>query len=275
MNATYRAALEADRAALEAMLRQDAGAGWEMPQALDLLSAALVEDEIVGLLRLESFGDGGDMAVFVAPAYRRRGIGAAAVLYGEGVLRERGAERIHADYLAAREDAVGFAAKMGYGRNFSSAYMTRAAVSFGEDCPFVRPYRDEDYADAHALHEEAFHMMRLSVGDFPDSQLGQPSEKSRADWLTHAADRYVYEMDGEIVGYSHIEDGELSSVSVRPDLQGRGIGEGFVKWLVDEIYRRGHKEATLWCVEGNRARHLYDRLGFTQRHVSIFSKKTL
>ncbi|WP_217492818.1 GNAT family N-acetyltransferase [Bacillus sp. FJAT-27264] len=82
-------------------------------------------------------------------------------------------------------------------------------------------------------------------------------------------------MNGEIFAYSHISGNEISSISVRTDLQGLGIGRRFVMYLCNEIYRRGNATVTLWCVVGNDARNLYDSLGFKEKYTMEFVRKTL
>jgi mycothiol synthase len=125
------------------------------------------------------------------------------------------------------------------------------------------------------MYAVAFHEMRVRVGHFPDSVVAKPSEKERSEWKEEAVDRYVYVINGEIVAYSHLWGSEISSVSVRSDFQGHGIGRKFVKYLCNEIYRRGNPTVSLWCVVGNFARDLYDSLGFEEKYVMQFVRKTL
>lgn len=108
--------------------------------------------------------------------------------------------------------------------------------------------------------------MRVRVGCFPDSVVAEPNEGRRNAWATDAQDRLVYEHDGEITAYSHLHGNEISSISVRSDLQGRGIGRTFMKYLCNEIHRRGYTSVILCCVVGNEAIHLYNSLGFQETH---------
>jgi ribosomal protein S18 acetylase RimI-like enzyme len=114
--------------------------------------------------------------------------------------------------------------------------------------------------------------MRVRVGCFPDSVITQPSEKERRAWKEDVEDRFVYEIDGEIVAYSHISGNELSSISVRTDFQRLGIGKKFVMYLCNVIYQRDTK-VDLWCVVGNSARNLYESLGFTEKYIMDFCEK--
>lgn len=66
-------------------------------------------------------------------------------------------------------------------RSFSSTYMKHSGGKFSSEVIPVRHYCDEDYPDAFKLSTEAFHEMRVSVEDFPDSKVGEPSKQSRDD----------------------------------------------------------------------------------------------
>lgn len=85
----------------------------------------------------------------------------------------------------------------------------------------------------------------------------------------------VCEIGGEIVACSHLSGNVLSSISVRSDMQRRGIGRELTMYACNEIYRRGHAAASLWCVVGNDARRLYDSLGFQEKYTTAFIRKTL
>lgn len=277
MELQYKPVGEQERVQLENILRQDANAGWDLFRVLaddsHKITAVYWGGEAVGFVQIEP-GEESFLMVFVAPQYRNQGIGETVLRYGEDKVCQAGTRKIHAYYHASCEESRKFAQKFDYVRQFSSALMKRAGEKFSVEADWpIRPYRDEDYDQGQYLNACAFHKMRVSVGDFPDSVIGLPSEESRKNWSKDAANRFTYELGGEVVGQGRIEKNEIDSVSVRPDLQGRGIGEKLVKFLYNEICDRGYGEATLWCVSGNRARHLYDRLGFQEEYVATFAHK--
>nr|WP_273387867.1 GNAT family N-acetyltransferase [Cohnella zeiphila] len=241
----------------------------------ELFVAAFLKDRFVALAQVNEPAPQTYLTVFVHPQLRRQGIGSAMVKYAENELRAGGAQKIRSSFRAGDPSSAEFARKHGYERAFSSAYMQRTGGFFPlEELP-VRPYADDDYPASQSMYAKAFHEMRVRVGGFPDSVIARPSEKERREWNEDAEDRFVYELDGEIIAYSHISGNELSSVSVRTDFQGRGIGRKFVPYLCNEIYRRGHSTVNLWCVVGNYARDLYDSLGFQENYKMDFMRKTL
>ncbi|MEF3303149.1 GNAT family N-acetyltransferase [Paenibacillus sp. GYB003] len=241
----------------------------------ELFMAGFIEDRLVALAQVNEPATQSYLTVFVAPPFRRQGIGSALVKRAEAELRAGGTQKVRSSFRAGRPSSFAFARKLGYDTYFSSALMRRTGDPFPmEELP-ARPYADEDYLAAQSLYATAFHEMRVRVGSFPDSVIARPSEKERRAWKDDAEDRFVYERNGEVVAYSHISGNELSSISVRTDVQGLGIGRKFAMYICNEIYRRGHANVDLWCVVGNYARNLYDSLGFQERYIMEYVRKTL
>ena len=64
---------------------------------------------------------------------------------------------------------------------------------------------------------------------------------------------------------------ELYSLSVKPDLRGRGIGSGLVDLLDEELARRSIHDLKVAVMEGNSdARRLYERRGFRPAEPVLF-----
>lgn len=245
---------------------------WALSNEPETLRATYLEGKIVAVAIIVPGKNISCLIVFVSPQYRRKGIGKSMVHYGEKILRKEPC-KIVTNFHADNKVSKAFASRFGYEREFSSAYMkhTEGPFEIGE-IP-VRAYVDEDYPESHSLYAQAFHEMRISTGDFPNSTVEQPSEKNRESWQEDAANRFTYEENHEIAGHGHLEGNEIGSVSVRRDLQGQGIGRKFVMYLCNEVYNRGYKEVVLWCVVGNGARKLYHSLGFKDMYIAEFAYK--
>jgi GNAT superfamily N-acetyltransferase len=260
------------------LLSYDVDAGEDILRLLaekpELFISVFIEDKLVALAQVNEPSTQSYLTVFVAPQFRRQGIGYATVRYAETKLRAGGTQKIRSSYRAGHQSSLEFARKLGYHNYFSSTFMQRTGDPFPLGELPVRQYSDEDYHISQSLYATAFHEMRVRVG-FPDSVIAQPSEKERRAWKEDAGDRFVYEINGEIVAYSHLSGNILSSISVRTDLQGLGIGRRFVIFLCNEIYQRGSEKVDLWCVSGNYARSLYDSLGFKEKYITEFLQKTL
>ncbi|WP_136605415.1 GNAT family N-acetyltransferase [Paenibacillus dokdonensis] len=278
-NIRYEKFNQNDYPVAKELLSYDVEGGEEILRVLikepDLFMNAFIEDKLVALAQVNEPGSQSYLTVFVAPQFRRQGIGSAMVKYFENELLAGGTKKIRSSFRAGRPSSFSFARKLGYDPYFSSAFMQRTGDSFPlKDLP-VRLYRDEDYLVSQSLYAKAFHDMRVRVGCFPDSVIAQPSEKERTSWKDDADNHFVYEINGEVVAYSHISANVLSSISVRTDLQGLGIGRKFAMYLCNEIYHRGSANVDLWCVVGNYASNLYDSLGFKEKHVTQYLRKTL
>lgn len=234
--------------------------------------AVCAQDKVVGLSYMS--GDvKGFLYVYIFPQYRNRGYGQAAVRLSERRMDSLKWESVTTCYEMNNGRARKFARACGFVKEFSSAYMKYNGKSFEEKLPPVRQYRDEDYGEAQRLSAEAFHQMRLSTGCFPDSVPETPSAAMRQHWADTAEDRYVYVLGDEIVGYAHIDGAELSCVAIKTARQGQGLGREFVKFLVNKLLGEGHREPFLYCVVGNKARRLYDSLGFREAACSEYAKK--
>ncbi|MCC2685015.1 MAG: family acetyltransferase [Paenibacillaceae bacterium] len=275
----YAPYTDKDYPAVKQLLSRDLFAGEDIVRVLEtapeLFVTASMEERLVALAQVNEPVIQSYMTVYVDPQFRGQGIGSALAEYGENKLREGGTRYIRSSFRVGHPSSLAFARRLGFDKTFSSAYMQRTGDPFPPEELPVRVYRDEDYIVSQEVYAVAFHEMRVRVGHFPDSVVAKPSEKERSEWKKEAEDRYVYEINGEIVAYSHLWENEISSISVRSDFQRRGIGRKFVKFLCNEIYRRGNPTVSLWCVVGNFARDLYDSLGFEEKYVMQFVRKTL
>lgn len=235
----------------------------------------LHQESIVGLALME--GDSyAFLYIYIFPVYRHRGFGKAAALLLEQKLCTYSPVEISTCYRNDDSVAYAFAKGCGYIKEFSSDYMTYSGPGFELATVPVRPYQDQDYLEAYSLSAEAFHLMRLSTGCFPDSVPESPSEEARKCWADTADERLVYMIGEKIVGCAHVQGSEISSISVKPNCQGKGVGKAFLKYIVNMLINTGCTSISLYCVVGNyRARHLYDELGFIRVYRNDYAKKKI
>lgn len=239
------------------------------------IHAIRANDMVVGLAIIVDDVEG-FLYVYIFPAQRNKGYGKLAVDAAEQRMIGASAKSVHTAWLNGDEKALRFAERNGYKRTHASAFMAYHGKAFPEEDLPIRHYRDEDYPEAFRMYAEAFHVMRLSTGWFPDSAVRQPSEEERRYWAEHADDGYVYLSGSEIVGHARIEGPELDVVSIKIPHQGKGLGRKFVKYLTNRILEKGEGEPVLWCVVGNdKARALYDSLGYEEVCRNDFAVKKL
>ena len=246
----------------------------EAAENVDELFGISYDDKIVGLAYIDD-----DVKAFIYlyifDEYRRRGLGYAALVAAESSLKSA-VKGILTEYYGNHDVARHFAEKCGYKKKFSSAKMKYEGEAFEEQDLPVRKYRDEDYPEAFAMYAEAFHVMRLSTGCFPDSEIRQPNDEERKYWAEHADEQYVYLCGDEIVGHARIDDNEIDILSIKISHQGKGLGRKFLKFLINRILEKNVGAPVLWCVVGNvKARRLYESLGFKEILRTEYAKKKL
>lgn len=228
-------------------------------------------DRLMGIADMEC-GQRSYLHIYIFPQHRGKGYGTAAAALLEQQVNGPETEQLLTCYRVSDPVARAFAERRGYVCQYASDYMVYGGPPFGERAA-VRGYRDEDFPTVLEFYAMAFHLMRLGTGCFPDSVPIEPDEEMRLYWAKTAGERLVYELDGEIVGYLHVEGDMLDAVAVAPERQGEGIGGKLVRCAVDRILGEGHREVGLYCVVGNPARRLYERLGFHAAYRNAYAVK--
>ncbi|MBR4291149.1 MAG: GNAT family N-acetyltransferase [Oscillospiraceae bacterium] len=230
-------------------------------------------DKVVGLSIIEDDTEG-YLYVYIFSKYRNNGYGYLAACAAEQQMQSSPRLSITTAYDANNKIAERFAQKCGFAKTFASSLMRYQGDLFEEKSLPVRKYQDKDFIDAFTLTAEAFHIMRLGTGCFPNSVMSKPNDEARQLWADTADERYVYELDGEIVGYAHIDGAELDAVAIKTSHQGQGIGREFVKYLTNVIIENRSGEPFLYCVVGNKkARQLYGSLGFKEVTCNAYAVK--
>ena len=232
------------------------------------------DDCVVGLVLIRQ--EDGFLYVYIFPEYRQRGYGFPAAGAAERQLYDGGCICLGTAYDSRNEAARRFAEKCGFVKRSSTCMMKYRGERFEHPEIPVRKYRDEDFLEAYTLSAEAFHIMRVETGHDPDSVPYAPDEEARQYCADTAEGRYVYELDGEIIGCANVDGAELDNVAIRIDHQGKGFGKVFVKFLVNEILDKGVGDPFLYCLAVNqKARRLYDSLGFEEVFCNVFAVKTV
>ncbi|HEX5120623.1 MAG TPA: GNAT family N-acetyltransferase [Pseudonocardiaceae bacterium] len=148
--------------------------------------------------------------------------------------------------------------------------------------PLVRPATPADADAMGEIHIRSW--QHAYAGLLPDELLAGFSVPNRQrawrDRLTALAgtdrpDRHMFVAvaDGEVVGFTSVgvnrdadadqHTGELYSIYLRPDRQGRGIGRLLNDRGLAALAADGYRAATLWVLAGNsHAQGFYQRMGW-------------
>ncbi|WP_222195552.1 GNAT family N-acetyltransferase [Modestobacter italicus] len=124
----------------------------------------------------------------------------------------------------------------------------------------IRDYRPADWDAIAAAHDAArLQELGYSVGVEAFLTLEQTAEDEGLfdDRL------WVAELDGAVVGFLAYADGELTWMYVHPAHQGRGVGAALIERLFAHVEAEGVDRVELTVLDGNPARRLYERSGFT------------
>jgi ribosomal protein S18 acetylase RimI-like enzyme len=144
----------------------------------------------------------------------------------------------------------------------------------GADMSVVRQAR---LGDARAIGRIEVETWRTTyAGMLPDRVLlGMSDQRQTASWagfLRHRpGDVYVAEGEGgRLLGFGNCGPqrdrtfdfgGEIYTLYVLPDAQGRGLGRQLLLALFARLLHCGHGSAIVWVVRANPARFFYERLG--------------
>ena len=124
-----------------------------------------------------------------------------------------------------------------------------------------RPASQDDKPFVRGVNRQAYEELIVRLYGEWDER----AQDSYFDQKWERADFEVVEVAGERIGAIWTtEDGDhlrLHEIFLLPDWQGRGIGSGLVKQELATARRLG-KPLRLSVLRGNRARALYERLGF-------------
>lgn len=124
----------------------------------------------------------------------------------------------------------------------------------------VRPARPADLDAAAAIWLEG----NLSAHDFIPPQYWQGNVELVKGLLAQA-EVYVYEDEGEVLGFLGLEDGYIAGIFVRSEARSRGTGRQLLE-AVKGLYSR----LTLRVYQKNRrAADFYRREGFSVREESV------
>ncbi|MGH7125867.1 MAG: GNAT family N-acetyltransferase [Stellaceae bacterium] len=139
---------------------------------------------------------------------------------------------------------------------------------------FVRPASRDDAADIARIDVETWRT--AYAGILPDKVLlGLTAGRVAVDWqsqLVHRPDDVrVAEWTGAgVIGFGscgairHAVEGlagEVHTLYVSPDFQGRGVGRALLMALFRRLVATGQLSAAIWVLRDNPARFFYERMG--------------
>lgn len=212
------------------------------------------------------------ITLYVKLSRRREGIGTMLLKALENNMRNAGVEEIVCDFKDNELEKM-FLYKNGYRNWFHSNFMVYTGDKLTVDNCEITNYEDKDYDECQEIFSEAFHKMRLLVG--LESTLSPPSEKQKSSYKGNSENIFVLREYNKIIAATILDDNEIDGIAVAIDKQGKGYGEKLVSYSVNKLLDRGCKKVSLWVVEGNPAKFLYEKVGFTTERMHEFVIKSI
>ena len=118
--------------------------------------------------------------------------------------------------------------------------------------------------------EFCFQLHKAAMGDYITAIWGWDEQRQR-DFHARSFNpgRWrIITADGTDIGMIDVEyraaETYLSRIEVLPGYQGRGIGTGLIRTLIEEATQRGHAFVLEVLAVNHRAQALYQRLGLTE-----------
>lgn len=230
------------------------------------------ENEILAVGVFTGVSKKTSMTLYVKQSIRQKGIGNMLIKSLEESMRSVGVEEVICDFKID-ELEKSFLYKNGYKHCFYSNFMTYTGGKRVADNHEIIRYEDKYYAECQKIFSESFHKMRLSVG--LESTLSLPNEEERIRYKENEENIFVLRDSNQIVAVVRIEDNEIDAVAVDVNHKGKGYGKVLVGYAVNKLLDKGYTKLTLWVVEGNPAKYLYEKLDFIVERTHEFVIKSI
>jgi ribosomal protein S18 acetylase RimI-like enzyme len=123
-----------------------------------------------------------------------------------------------------------------------------------------RPTGKSDFAFCWPIYREAMEPLTAALGAWNEPAQRRLVEETLSD---EGASILIAEKSDS--GWLHVSETRfiihLSHIYLEPAARNHGLGTKFMTWM-NERAKRKDKDFTLELLKNNRARHLYERLGF-------------
>lgn len=224
--------------------------------------------------------------LYVEPANRGKGLGRNLLEALEKKMIKSGVLSVICDFKV-NDEIERFIYKNGYKKGFYSNYMVYNGENLSVKACEIIQYEDKYYEINSKIYSEAFYNMRVLVGiEEKNSKINEEKkelteeekleiEKQRKVTYNNKENIFLLKDEGEILGSITFTGNEIDAVAVDVMHQGKGYGKELVSFGVNKILERNNESVTLWAVEGNPAKYLYEKLGFKTLRLHEFVKKNL
>ena len=117
---------------------------------------------------------------------------------------------------------------------------------------------------------DAIIKIRLLVNENILSDPSKITKQICIDYLDKLGRGWVYEIEGQVVGFSYAahQDNSIWALFVRPDVEGQGIGKELLKQAYEWLFSIGAEKVFLETGANTRADRFYNSQGWKRGNVS-------
>ncbi|MBR5679418.1 MAG: GNAT family N-acetyltransferase, partial [Clostridia bacterium] len=208
--------------------------------------------------------------IYVAPAFRRQGIGRWVYREAEKKLLESGCDWWSSYPPSDASDA--FCRSVGFTYTNTNYHMVWYGDERMPDLPAdgIRPIEERDIPEGPMIWNREYARIHRELGIPYDETEYAPEqiENDRREIREHPErwnNVFVLEADGGPTAYGAVfrEGDGVGAVAVDYALRNRGYGTRMTAYLTRECIRRGFAHPYLYCEAGNdSALHVYGKLGY-------------
>lgn len=198
-----------------------------------------------------------EMLLYVAEAYRRRGIGKQLYLKCLEYCKNENVSNIIIDIRTEKNDTSKFFINNGFEKWYSATEMDYKGGKVDSDLKVVN-YEDKYYEVYKNAYEDAFLEMRQALGFNP------PRDCYSIEELREMKDNIFMLLDNEdIIGAVRLHDNEVDDLFINEKYQGQGYGRKLVNFSISYYQKINAEKIFLGVADWNvRGISLYRSFGF-------------
>ncbi len=239
--------------------------------AKNTISLVFKDGILVGWMHLdlpESPLYSGFVFIYIAPEYRRKGIGTYAYRQAETQLKAIGCNWWSS--YPESEAADRFSISVGFDYTNTNSYLVHDGRKVSVCTDGIRPCRVEDYPTAPDIWSKEYADMHIRIGlPYERKELSAAERKEEYDNFCKNLNNYfVIEVDNKIVGIGSLfhDNSGIGSLAVDNAYSGKGYGTRLATFLTHECMSRGCSNPCIYCEAGNdNAMYVYKKIGYVEQ----------
>lgn len=237
----------------------------------DTIKLIFNNDCLVGWVHLDlpvSILYSGFVFLYVAPQYRRKGIGTYAYRQAENQLKTIGCNWWSS--YPESEVADKFAISVGFDYTNTNSCLVHDGSIVSACTDGIRTCRTEDYPTVPDLWSREYAAMHTRIGrPFHKKELSDVERKEAYhNFCKNRNNYFVIEVNKKIIGMGSLfnDNSGIGSLAVDSTYSGNGYGTRLATFLTGECIKRGCQNPCLYCEAGNdNAMHIYQKIGYVEQ----------